>query len=51
VAPGGCNGGHTHAFYFISARKEYRGLFLPLEIGRFQLGPVELRSSIEVQVR
>lgn len=52
VLPGtDCAGGHTHAFYFMAAHQTYDGLFLPIEIGRLRLGPVELGSSIEVQVR
>ena len=38
-------------YYRLTAGTRYDGLFLPLAIGRFTLGPAELGSVAQVQVR
>lgn len=41
----------TSIFYRLSAKKSYNGLFLPLNIGSFELLGFELSATTKVQVR
>jgi pilus assembly protein CpaE len=40
-----------YVYYELSAEKDYDGIFLPIQIGRYQLLDLKLGSAAQVQVR